>query len=125
MHNSTKKRKIYLASRYENRFRLRPFHEYLKAIGHTLTSTWIFRDEPTPAATAQKDLDAIDEADTIVVWVDPVGRGHFVEYGYAIAKGLDVFVVSKNKSECIFLQLQRPQITYVDDWGAMLDILEK
>lgn len=98
---------IYLASPWISRDGTRTVRGELVGNGHIVTSRWL--DVPEGAAVpdrerglheARMDFEDIDRADTILVLTDarPIGAGHHVELGYALARGKRVIVVGPVKS---------------------------
>lgn len=90
--------KVYIASFFETRERLRPIRDKLNAMnGHyQVLSTWLDEGKKPEAQTkaewwkslACKDLNEIDEADIVILDtldVNPRG-GREVEWGYALSK---------------------------------------
>jgi hypothetical protein len=124
-----KKRYIYLASRWDNRWLLRPVRDKLVSLGHVVTSRWIDVGEVDypPDLGAERDIVDLNDADTMVFWPDNLVErtsGKFVEFGYAIAKGYAIYVVHPESSTCIFNKLQRRTIIDVADFNALYKILE-
>jgi hypothetical protein len=124
-----KRRRIYLASSWDNRWLLRRVRDELATLGHTVTSRWIDVGEVDypPDIGADRDIADIDNSDTLVFWPDNLierTSGKFVEYGYAIGKGLDIYVVYPESSTCIFNKLLRHNIIDVADFRTLYKILE-
>jgi hypothetical protein len=100
-------RHVYLASRFERQAELKELACLMWAAGgYVITSRWLDhdgglsvgpgKDSVTAAAWAQKDLDDVTLADTLVLFTDtnPVSRGGSnVELGYALALGKRCIVV--------------------------------
>lgn len=100
------RRAVYVASALPNRDAAREFARELEAAGVLVTSTWhdteatvaiesALSDEER-AAIAETCLAEIDAADTLV-WLhgNATGRrGAVVEFGYAMGRGKDIYLVS-------------------------------
>ena len=94
--------RIYLAGRFEDRFRLRAYRDRLVMAGHVVTSTWLDQPEgishENPEAPyreiAEKDFGEITSSDALIVDTESVAPrgGREVEVGYALAQGLPVYV---------------------------------
>lgn len=93
--------KIYLAAPWAERELMQQHAEVLTNLGITVTSRWLqaAHIEGPPAQCAQIDLDDIDAADAILLFsVGPrgtsfTGGGRCIEFGYAIAKGKQLFLI--------------------------------
>jgi nucleoside 2-deoxyribosyltransferase len=93
----------------------RELRAQLQQTGHVVTSRWLDNEEESKdkAAAAQMDLDDVDSADALVLLGLPKGTtykggGRMVEFGYAVAKGKKLFLVTDR--ECVFGWL--PQVTF-------------
>ena len=87
--------RIYLASFFDTRDRLKPIRDSINAMGHEVTGAWI--DEPNTVMgltynqemnMADRDLRDIDTADLLILDtfdVNPRG-GREVEFGYALGQ---------------------------------------
>lgn len=99
---------IYLAAPWVNREVARVVRDELEAVGHVVTSRWlgVLDSGPIPSSPekckqeANMDLNDIDLASLFLVLTDerPVGAGHHVELGYALAKKKHIVVVGPIKS---------------------------
>jgi nucleoside 2-deoxyribosyltransferase len=99
-------KRVYLASRFDRQEELRAIAEMMTVEGYIITSRWLYhtgglsigpgKDSAIAAAWAEKDLDDVALADTLVLFTDdkPVSRGGSnVELGYALALGHQSIVV--------------------------------
>lgn len=86
--------KLYLASFFDTRARLRPIRDQIQAMGHTVTGRWIDEQDTVVGLTyedqlkaAGRDLNDIDQSDLFILdTLDENPRGgREVEYGYAMA----------------------------------------
>ena len=119
--------RIYLASTLENREKLQPIARQLILLGHQITSRWVFEPEDglSEHDIAVRDLQDLNAADTLVFWPDEETKrssGKFVEYGYALGRGKPTYVVDRDSSKCVFLQLDSFLVTYVANWDELLQI---
>lgn len=98
---------IYLAAPWANRVATRAIRDELVAMGCEVTSRWLdvpdgpqVPDEARAIQEARMDIDDINAAEMLIVLTDerPIGAGHHVEFGYAMAIGLDLVVVGPIKS---------------------------
>lgn len=105
--------KIYLAAQYPRRDELRVYRDALELLGIHVTSRWLNEQEPLNGnfttrpdswyyETARVDLEDITEADAILFFAeDPtIGikrGGRHVEFGYALAQGKPIYVVTPYK----------------------------
>jgi hypothetical protein len=124
-----KTRYIYIASSWENRFVLRPVRDKLIALGHVVTSRWIAVGEVDYPADigAGRDIADLDASNTLVFWPDNMIKqtsGKFVEYGYALAAGHEIYIVQPESTTCIFAKIQRPYVHTVADFDTLYKILE-
>lgn len=116
--------KIYIASRFNSRPRLREVRNRLVAGGVEVTSAWLDSeravDPPSEARQhALRDLADIDLADMLVLdLLDGRGRrgGMMLEAGYA--RGIMKHVVVIGDADCIFTQL----FERFDDWDQFIDM---
>lgn len=89
--------KIYIAHNFAARQELaRSVVPYLKARGHEITSRWIWdHTNQMNQEWAEKDLADLDAADALLVYLDNCGntpgRGKYVEFGYAAARGKRIY----------------------------------
>ena|ERR1035437_2792971 len=97
--------KIYLAAPYAEMQRVREWAARLEAVGHSITSKWIYGNEEgrTLHAAAQMDLDDIDVADAVVSMVLPKGTmfssgGRHVEFGYGFARDKLMIIVGDGEN---------------------------
>lgn len=103
-------RKIYIASSWSNRYNLRNVRDRLEKAGHRVIARWIDVDEvdyPAPIG-AERDLEDLYACDTLVFWPDNLVNktsGKYVEYGFALGVGHDIFIVEPDTCTCIFTQL--------------------
>lgn len=95
-------RRIYLAARYGRRQELLAYAGLLERDGHTITSLWLDgrHEGRADADYAREDLDDLDDANTLLSFTEqpsPIqGRargGRHVEFGYALARHLDLLLV--------------------------------
>lgn len=118
--------RLYLASRYTEKETMSKYADDLKAMYFTVTSRWLLEThKPTIALgevpqslhtfVSMQDFEDIDRSDGLLVnTFEPEGKrgGHHVETGYAMAKGLKVFVLGEPENSFHFL----PGVVRVKDW---------
>jgi nucleoside 2-deoxyribosyltransferase len=88
--------KIYLASRFADRLRLRKIADQIWSLGHEITTTWLSEVAKKPEMTrqefwrhlARKDLQEIAAADLIIRDVHRISHtgGADVEFGFALGR---------------------------------------
>lgn len=113
--------KIYLAHNFKARWWLRDYIKLLEASGHTVTSSWIVDDshidEKNEALSAIIDFNDIDLADALILFTDQYGekpgKGKFMEFGYALAKGKKVFIHGQDTTSSVFYHLPDVQVLHL------------
>jgi nucleoside 2-deoxyribosyltransferase len=123
--------KVYLASRFSRIDELRDYKAQLEAHGITVTSRWLLGghewvgtpDEEIPverlARFALDDIEDIEASDLVVCFTEsprsgPARGGRHVEFGYALARGIDLLVVGHREN--VFYCL--PGLAFEPDWPA-------
>ena len=117
--------KLYTASSFENRMNLHPMRERLTEMGHVVTSRWLDeRPDIVAEEAAATDLEDIRSADALVLWpdTDNFGPGRFIEFGYALALGLDVYVINA-PARGIFFKL--PVVRHFENWDKFYLFMEE
>jgi nucleoside 2-deoxyribosyltransferase len=99
--------KIYVAGRFEDRAFLRRQAERLRALGHTVTSSWLWSDVGTTrpkdrdaVRMAYRDLHELEQSDVLIMdtrKVAPRG-GREVEFGFAYAEGLGIVRIGPRRN---------------------------
>lgn len=120
--------KIYLAHNFKARWWLRDYIKLLESMGHTVTSSWIVDDshcQPEESAvfkqddalsetSAVADLNDIDVADALILFTDQYGerpgKGKWMEFGYALAKGKKIFIHGQDTRSSVFYHLPQVRI---------------
>lgn len=107
--------KIYLAHNFKARWWLRDYKVLLEKMGHTVTSRWLIQNYPANRTCeeeqkfALEDLEDIDEADALILFVDQYedtpGKGKFMEFGYALAKGKEIYLHGQDVRSSVFYYL--------------------
>jgi hypothetical protein len=128
--------RIYLAASWPQRKTMRDIADHLQAIGHIVTSTWIYSESPKGMdagdVTADpdrarkggnRDLSDIRESTMAAIFTDvPSSTGGFhVEYGYALASGKLIAIVGPQPN--VFYSLNKISITHHKDAIAFFDYL--
>lgn len=109
--------KVYLASPYGQRGDMaRVARELKERFGFVLTSRWVWNGEETPEHPAEYwaavDLDDLLAADILIIFPDAeTGRGHHIEFGYALGTGKRIIVIGQRPS--IFYHL--PELEWFPD----------
>lgn len=127
--------KIYLAGPYQHKDKIINYANAARAVGIEITSSWLeephdskieLKDltEEQHATYALRDLRDIDVADALVLFAvpptdTPIPRaGRHVEFGYALAQGLEIVVVGGKEN--IFHYL--PWVKHVATWPDALEL---
>ena len=99
---------IYLAARYSRREELLAYRDQLEDMGHTVTSRWLngthqYSNDAHLIELAQgfatEDIEDLLAADICISFTEPPREisnsrgGRHVEFGYALAQGMDCYVV--------------------------------
>lgn len=121
--------RIYLAGRWRKKLDFHPIRSKILALGHIVTSGWLDESAAGDHAiiAAERDFHDIDRADTLILWhelklpIESLYGGMFVEVGYALAKGKQVWAVLETKPTCIFLSL--PSVQCFQDWESCFESL--
>jgi nucleoside 2-deoxyribosyltransferase len=110
--------KIYVASFFDTRERLLPIVEQIKAIGHSVTSSWLKEPKASTYANvtdgyrlacAIQDMTDIREASLVIIDTNDLSPrgGREFEMGYAIARGIPCMIVGPNRTVFHRLALHR------------------
>lgn len=129
--------KLYVAGRFQSYAKVRGVIDRLQSMGHTITYDWTrspefdSQGEPVQAdphsLSPQKlleyavaDLDGVLDADAVVVCADDSLAGAYIELGYGLAHGCQIYVIAHDRWT-IFYEL--PEVrrfsTYDDFFFAM------
>lgn len=97
--------KVYVASKFEEKERVREVMNLLRAVGHEITHDWTQVEQFTRLA-AMKDLRGVTDADVLVgIFEKPLKyKGAYVELGAALALGKPVYILGDAARKCIFLK---------------------
>jgi nucleoside 2-deoxyribosyltransferase len=123
--------KVYLAARFSRLPEVVAYAAELEAEGIEVTSRWLrgghewvgTADEEIPvernALFAKEDLDDIEAADMVVCFTEsprsgPARGGRHVEFGYALARGMNILVVGYREN--VFYCL--PDVDFAPDWRS-------
>jgi hypothetical protein len=123
-------RNIYIASSWKNRYDLRPIRDRIESMGHKVIARWIDVDveDYGPEIGAQRDLDDLSLCDTLVFWPDNSTHktsGKYVEFGFALGLGHEIFLVEPESCTCIFTKLTWPWITRIPKFDDLYEALDK
>lgn len=132
-----RKPRVYLASAFRRQAELRKYALWLDDMGIEVTSRWLEEHSESVDATgrvlkqsipsdiaAKEDLADIDRADCLISFTEPPDSdvpprgGRHVEFGYALAKGKELWVVGYREN--IFHHV--PGVRYFKTWAdAMIE----
>ena len=123
--------KIYIASFFDTRERLRPYKDRLWKQGHEVVSSWL-DEQAKPGGMdtstfwkklAIKDIAEVESADCVILdTLDVTPRGgREVEFGYALGGHQSKFTYIVGPVRNVFHTLADRQF---DDWDALLAYLE-
>jgi nucleoside 2-deoxyribosyltransferase len=122
--------RVYLASQYGRRLELAKYRDEAVAAGIEVTANWLNGEEDkTPEARqryARIDLADIDACDILISFTEhrdaPTRRGgRHVEFGYALAKGKEVWCMPYREN--IFMEL--PEVKCFETWDHCLQQLQR
>ena len=125
--------KIYLAAKFGEKNEMREWAAFLKNDGHEVTSTWLESKNQTDreapeevlVEAARQNLLDVLAADVLVTKSQEqgtvhTGGGRHVEFGYAVAEGMDIIVVGP-KGEHVFHYLSGVQhVNNLDQLAGVL-----
>lgn len=108
--------KVYVASKFENKWAVRAAILALRGAGHVITHDWTDEDATGLeggelslylAIAARRSLTAALRAEALVLLWRPEMAGAWVEFGAALARGIQVIAVGAPPTHprCIFLEL--------------------
>jgi len=95
---------VYLSARYQRRDEMRSLRERINAIpGCAVQSTWLdMPDDASPQECADIDLDEVAKSDLLIAFTEEPGvpstGGRHVEYGVALACGVETWVVGPSEN---------------------------
>jgi hypothetical protein len=125
---ASKKRKIYLAGKYGKREQLLEVANKLSLLGHTVTARWTKGNEVGQdwVENAIMDYEDVLAADLVLNFTEPygsqnLGGGRHVEFGIAVAKGIECWLVGER--EVIFHHL--PRVKSFSDINSVLKRLNQ
>lgn len=120
--------KIYIASFFDTRKRIRPYADTLWAKGHEIVSTWLNEvSKPEMMATeifrkklAMKDIAEVNDADLVILdTLDITPRGgREVEFGFALGRFQSKIIYRVGPVRNIFHTLCDNSF---DNWDELLD----
>jgi nucleoside 2-deoxyribosyltransferase len=128
-----RKPRIYLAAPYPRKEEIKVYRDELVALGFEVTSNWLEEKHAANVALhevsevlseryAESDLLDVDRADVVISFTEAPGTqysrgGRHVEFGYALARGKEVWIVGP--VENIFHYLV-PKTQVYPSWVALL-----
>ena len=97
--------KFYLAARYSRRNEMRAVARELESLGHTVGSRWLHADpNRSDVQAATEDIEDLRDASGLILFTEEPncgGRnrgGRHVEFGWALASGMEVFIVGPREN---------------------------
>lgn len=116
---------IYIAAPYPAREAAIELLAALEVAGFTVTSTWLREFDTLDDEHARLDLHDVERADALVLvnpepWAAQGTGGRHVEFGYAIAKGKQLYVLGERSN--MFHHLC--DVTIVPTVPALIDVLK-
>lgn len=114
--------KVYLAALYSERERMEVIADALKALGMEIGSSWVYGGEEglNRGEIAEMDLIGLEDCDVLLAFTKPRGtptsggRRH-VEFGYALAKGIECIVIGDREN--VFYHHPAVQVfATLEDW---------
>lgn len=121
--------KFYIASRTARAKDIQNIRASLLKLGHKVEDWTLFPTIKRPyiesevAPIAEKELQAIKDADILILLGDEGGTGMYVELGYALATNTKIYCVGNHNDLTVFQYL--PQVTRVDSFEEVLKDLSK
>lgn len=120
--------KFFLSSRYSRREELFGYSQILKNVGHEVTARWLTGEHEAKDANptekemkdwALDDMNDINQSDAFLLFTDEYARrgGHYVEFGYTLGKGMEVYLIGQTTN--VFTAL----VPCFDTFSAFLDYL--
>lgn len=129
--------KLYVAGRFQSYAKVRGVIDRLQALGHMITYDWTrspeFTSEGEPVADphnlpkqklieyARADLDGVLDSDAVVICADDFLAGAYIELGYGLAHGCQIYVVAHNRWS-IFYEL--PEVTLFESYDEFYTYME-
>ena len=118
--------RIYIAGCYEERERLEGYAEQLRALGHTIESTWLQETGARGSLNmeqewevATRDIEELGRADLMIVDTDGQGQGgREFEMGVAFADHTRIYLVGLIKTP--FHRMANGHFTH---WGDVIEFL--
>ncbi len=102
--------KIYVASKFENKYEVKELIKELEALGHTITKDWTLSTESSPQE-AVEDYNGVINCDIYIGLFEDNLRyqGALVEFGIALANNKPIFILGDQLDGMIFMKM--PGIT--------------
>ena len=122
-------RSIYIAGVYEDRQKLQYWEQEFERAGHVVKASWLFEkairgtlNAEQEAVICVRDLQDIDDCDTLVIFGDAARRGQGgrnVELGYAIGTGKLIIVVGFRENPFWY----HPAVVFVEEASEVLGLI--
>lgn len=120
--------KVYLAARFESRWRLRDVALELAVLGYQLVSSWLV--EPTPLELSEedkkqiaiRDLSELKAADLLILDTldENIRGGREVEWGIALTRAIPRYIVGPARNVFHFLATRR-----FDSWNEAVQFFRR
>lgn len=122
--------KIYLAGKWEERYKIKEYMGRLQKQGHTITCDWFhhdteFLDNVGKTQVAREDFAGATTCNILIFIAETVGlkyTGSLVEMGGALAMNRQVAVVGHGIDHCLFIHL--PQVSLFETFEQVEKWLE-
>lgn len=122
--------KLYVAGKYEHRFKVKMLMRFLQQYKHEITMDWTVglpTDVGYPLTNCLADVKGVQDADVYVgVFIeDYIYKGAYVEFGIALGLNKPCVFIGHAADTCIFTA--HPLVTHVeaDDLSGLLNALDK
>jgi hypothetical protein len=122
--------KLYVAGKYEHRFKVKMLMRFLRQYKHEITMDWTVglpTDVGYPLTNCLADVKGVQGADVYVgVFIeDYIYKGAYVEFGIALGLNKPCVLIGHAADTCIFTA--HPLVTHVeaDDLSGLLNALDK
>ena len=122
--------KVYLAAMFSRRGEMEKYAEQITMSGHEVVARWVYGGESGLNRTdiALLDLEDVDKADVVVSFTHPrhtptSGGGRHVEFGYALAKGKEIAIISHREN--VFHHHPSVEVfATLEDWLTHVEIIK-
>jgi hypothetical protein len=118
--------KVYVATKWENRFAAWNWMRKLESKGHVITHDWTQEDAGNAdndylRTCAAKDVQGVKDCDALVLINHPAVCGALVEFGIALGLGKHLILVDYDGPSAIFYRL--PNVYHVKNLAEAVFLL--